>query len=276
MSDDTNQLIIDASDLRKYRTELPNLYDDSDLTVYEFRLLSHYKRVGKCTEGLPTTSKKCRMSTGQASEARQSLADKKFIRLEKVPMGGARFCYHVHVIDRWIENFARYSGMNQQEIAAQLKAARTVDSPSQSEGSPSQSPSYSEGKKELKELVLVVNADIQKIAQIYESEFGAITPFIADSIKDAVETFPPDWIPEAMQIAVEANKRNWKYVEGILKNCASKKVRPSLNKLEFKYGNHAAGNKQGAKPAQQEPANYSADDRAAAERVLQRKAGKVS
>ena len=169
------QVINDPSDLKKYRTELPNLYDDSDLTVYEYRLLGHYKRVGICTEGLPTTSKKCKMSTGQASEARKSLADKNFIRLEKIEMGGARYCYHVHVVDRWIENFARYSGMNKHEIAAQIKSA----SPSLCEGSPSQSPSLCEGKKELKELVLVVNDDLKKIATLYESEFGVITAILS-------------------------------------------------------------------------------------------------
>lgn len=243
MSEDP-QVIIDASDLRKYRTELPNLYDDSDLTVYEFRLLAHYKRVGKCTEGLPTTSSKCKMSTGQASEARQSLADKGFVRLEKVPMGGARYAYHVHVIDRWIENFARYSGLSEHEIADQLKKG----SPSRGEGSPSQSPSHSEGKKELKNLFLVVvNEDVKKIAAMYEEEFGAITALVADNIKDAVDTYPPDWIPEAMQIAVKGNKRSWAYVEGILKNCMLKKVRPSLNKSEANHGNGNSSNRSGAK-----------------------------
>jgi DnaD/phage-associated family protein len=267
MSEDA-QVIIDASDLRKYRTELPNLYDDSDLTVYEFRLLAHYKRVGRCTEGLPTTSKKCCMSAGQASEARQSLADKKFINLEKVPMGGARFCYNVTVIDRWIENFARFSGLSEKEIAEQLKNSR----PSQSEGSPSQS----EGKKE-RLVVVVVNADLAKISEIYEQEFGAITAMVRDAINDAVDTYPPDWIPEAMQIAVESNVRTWKYVEGILRNCKAKNVRPSLNKLEAKNGNTGrnpssatkgkTGTRQGRKADDQAGTDYSAADLAAADLI---------
>jgi DnaD/phage-associated family protein len=227
-----DQVIIDASDLRKYRTELPNLYDDSDLTVYEFRLLAHYKRVGKCTEGLPATCKKCHMSAGQASEARQSLADKKFIRLEKVPMGGARFCYNVTVNDRWIENFARYSGLTEKEIEDQLKSSRA----SPHEGSPSQSPTCGEGKKELKELdLIVINAGAN--FKIYEQEIGGLTPMIAEAIKDAENTYPPDWIPEAIAIAVRRNIRNWKYVEVILANCKAKNIRPSLNKLEAENGN---------------------------------------
>ena len=251
MSDANLQIISDPSDLRKYRTELPNLYDDSALDVYEFRLLAHYKRVGKCTEGLETTAKKCRMSEGKVSEARQSLSDKEFVRLEKVPMDKGRYRYNVQVVDRWIENFARYSDMSEQEIADQLKKA----SPSPREGIPSlheASPSPREGKKEpLKNPVLVVvNADIKKISDLYEAEFGMLTAWISDAIKDAVDTYPPDWIPEAMQIAVESNVRTWKYVESVLKNCVAKKIRPSLNKLEARNGYSKSGNKQGARPKQ--------------------------
>lgn len=146
MSDE--QIISDPSDLKKYRTELPNLYDDAGLDVYEFRLLAHYKRVGKCTEGLPTTAKKCRMSEGKASETRQSLADKKWISLQKVPMDKGRYRFIVTVNDRWIENFAKYSGLSVDDIAEQVKKA----SPSPRESIPSPreaSPSPREGKKEL-------------------------------------------------------------------------------------------------------------------------------
>ena len=97
-------------------------------------------------------------------------------------------------------------------------------------------------------VLIVVNADIKKVSEIYEREFGALTAMISDSIKDAVETYPPDWIPEAMRIAVENNVRNWKYVDGILRNCLAKKTRPSLNKLEAKNGN-TRSNQNGATKA---------------------------
>lgn len=93
-------------------------------------------------------------------------------------------------------------------------------------------------------VVVVVNGDNFKL---YEAEFGVLTPMIADAIKDAEKTYPPEWIPEAMQIAVANNKRSWKYVEGILKNCKAKNVRPSLNKLEATYGNTSADKR---RPAQ--------------------------
>ena len=108
------------------------------------------------------------------------------------------------------------------------------------------------------------------VVKAYESEIGALTPLIADALKDACETYPPDWIPEAIKIAAESNVRTWKYVEGILKNCKSNGIRPALNKLEVK---HVKNNRSGSKPAaaaQRQPQQYSAADLAAAERIKQR------
>ena len=109
------------------------------------------------------------------------------------------------------------------------------------------------------------------IFKLYEQEFGGLTPMIADAIKDTEKTYPADWIPEAMQIAVERNVRNWKFVEGILKRCKAKNVRPSLNKLEAKHanGNNGSGNTKGAGSKQQKPVarGYSDADRAAADAI---------
>ncbi len=103
------QKIVDAGDLRKYRTELPNIYDDADLDVYEFRLLAHYKRVGTCTESTKTTARKCHMSTGKITEGRRSLSIKKWISVLRVDLEGNNYSYSITVLDRWLENFQRYS-----------------------------------------------------------------------------------------------------------------------------------------------------------------------
>lgn len=55
------------------------------------------------------------------------------------------------------------------------------------------------------------------IFKIYESNFGLLIPMIADALKDAEQTYPAEWIKAAMTEAVTNNKRNWKYVEAILK-----------------------------------------------------------
>lgn len=115
--------------------------------------------------------------------------------------------------------------------------------------------------------LVVVNAGMAEISKGYEQEFGALTPMIADAIRDAIDTYPPEWIPEAMEIAVKGNHRSWKYVEGILKNCKAKNIRPALNKLEGTNENNRTVNPKRTKqpqPAKPNTGQYTDADRAAA------------
>ena len=56
------------------------------------------------------------------------------------------------------------------------------------------------------------------VFSIYENNIGAITPMMADKLKEAEEEFPVEWIEDAINIAVINNVRKWPYVEAILKN----------------------------------------------------------
>lgn len=51
---------------------------------------------------------------------------------------------------------------------------------------------------------------------LYEANIGALTPMIAESIKEAEATYPYEWIEDAMQYAVERNARNWRYIRKVL------------------------------------------------------------
>ncbi len=53
--------------------------------------------------------------------------------------------------------------------------------------------------------------------QLYEENIGPLTPLIADTLKEAEETYPAEWIAEAIQLAVERNVRHWRYVDAILR-----------------------------------------------------------
>ena len=55
------------------------------------------------------------------------------------------------------------------------------------------------------------------IYQLYEENIGPLTPMIAETLQDAEDTYPGQWIEEAVRIAVENNARSWSYVEAILK-----------------------------------------------------------
>lgn len=52
--------------------------------------------------------------------------------------------------------------------------------------------------------------------RLYEANVGAITPMLADELKEAEASFPHAWLEEALRLAVQHNKRNWRYVRAIL------------------------------------------------------------
>jgi DNA replication protein len=57
----------------------------------------------------------------------------------------------------------------------------------------------------------------KNIFSLYEQNIGPLTPIISDTLRDAEATYPAIWIEDAFKIAVENNKRNWKYIQAILK-----------------------------------------------------------
>lgn len=56
------------------------------------------------------------------------------------------------------------------------------------------------------------------IFNLYENLGLLINPTIAEMLKEAETSYPPDWIAEAFKRAAAQNKRNWRYIEAILKN----------------------------------------------------------
>jgi DnaD/phage-associated family protein len=51
---------------------------------------------------------------------------------------------------------------------------------------------------------------------LYEQNIGALTPLIADDLRDAEQTYPMRWIEEAIDLAVQNNVRKWRYILSIL------------------------------------------------------------
>ena len=54
------------------------------------------------------------------------------------------------------------------------------------------------------------------IFQLYEVSIGALTPMIADELKDAEFEYPREWLVDAFELAVTQQKRSWRYVRAIL------------------------------------------------------------
>ena len=59
--------------------------------------------------------------------------------------------------------------------------------------------------------------DVPNIFKLYEENIGPLTPLLADMLREAEKEYSPEWLKEAFIIAVERNKRSWKYIEAILK-----------------------------------------------------------
>jgi DnaD/phage-associated family protein len=60
------------------------------------------------------------------------------------------------------------------------------------------------------------------IFRLYEEHIGPLTPMIAESLREAEETYPYQWIEDAVRAAVENNKRSWRYAEAILRRWQEK------------------------------------------------------
>ena len=52
---------------------------------------------------------------------------------------------------------------------------------------------------------------------LYEQNFGLMTAMVADQLRDLERSYPPDWIVEAMEIALLNNKRHLNYIRAILR-----------------------------------------------------------
>ena len=74
-------------------------------------------------------------------------------------------------------------------------------------------------KGEWRESGRIMSAPLERpnIFKLYEENIGPLTPLIADMLKEAEELYREEWFEEAFTIAVKNNKRNWRYVEAILR-----------------------------------------------------------
>lgn len=59
------------------------------------------------------------------------------------------------------------------------------------------------------------------IFALFEDNVGTISPMLAEELKEAEQRYPATWIYDAFKIAVDENKRNWRYVAGILRRWAA-------------------------------------------------------
>ncbi len=58
--------------------------------------------------------------------------------------------------------------------------------------------------------------DRPNIFGMYEQNIGLLNPMVADELREAEGSYPPEWIEDAFREAVANNRRSWRYISRIL------------------------------------------------------------
>ena len=75
---------------------------------------------------------------------------------------------------------------------------------------------------EMSQMPVSLDLERPNIFRLYEEHIGPLTPMIAETLRDAEQLYPADWLEDAVRIAVENNVRRWRYVEAILRSWKEK------------------------------------------------------
>lgn len=60
------------------------------------------------------------------------------------------------------------------------------------------------------------------IYNLYEKNIGPLTPILSQTLQEAEQLYPAEWIEEAIHAAALKNARSWRYIEAILRSWKEK------------------------------------------------------
>lgn len=124
---------------RVYYTMIPNMIDDSNLSVYAYRLYGHIKRTaeekGTCWQSTETLAENCNISTGEVSYAKHELEKAGLIKIVsiKTPTTG-KYCHNITIVDIWEKNIQQYKKVPSPEVMP--SPGEPMPSPHEPMGSP--------------------------------------------------------------------------------------------------------------------------------------------
>ncbi len=87
---------------------------------------------------------------------------------------------------------------------------------------------------ESKPIPEVITEKQPNIFVLYEENIGLLTPMIAEELRDAEKNYPESWIKDAVKEAVNAGKRNWRYISAILESWATEGRSDGTHLRDFK------------------------------------------
>jgi len=62
------------------------------------------------------------------------------------------------------------------------------------------------------------DAEVGAVFTAFQENISQLTAHLSDVIGAAIDDYSPAWVLAAIKLAVERNKRSWKYIDGILKS----------------------------------------------------------
>jgi DnaD/phage-associated family protein len=80
----------------------------------------------------------------------------------------------------------------------------------------------------------IITGKQPNIFALYEENIGLLTPMIAEELRDAEKSYPEIWIKDAIKEAVNAGKRNWRYISAILERWATEGRSDGTHLRDFK------------------------------------------
>lgn len=83
---------------------------------------------------------------------------------------------------------------------------------------------------------------------LYEQNVGALTPLIAEKLRDMEKTYAPEWINDAFEIAISRNKRHLNYILHILKRWETEGRELSRDGVHNEIAGRAAEGKRNYRP----------------------------
>lgn len=94
-------------------TMMPNIVDEMELGVYEFRIYLHLRRRygenhSPCWEGTRAMARICKMSVGKVSAAKQSLRKRGLIHIEEKKDGANNIYHSITILDIWPVNYDEF------------------------------------------------------------------------------------------------------------------------------------------------------------------------
>lgn len=93
-----------------------------------------------------------------------------------------------------------------------------------------------------------------QIVELYENNIGLVTTITAEAIREALGRYPPEWLRIGIEIAVKREKRDWRYIEGILRNWQTEGFGGNGNG----NGKHSSSNHNGNGKQPKDPNRYAA------------------